>query len=163
MKKKATVDQAREAIRLTREAGIKSSVYLLMGLPWETPETLEDNIRFAGELQPDFLEIFYTYPFPGTELHRIAVEKGLLKEGAIPEEAYSMPAIGGLHMTREQLADWRRKALRRIYLNPRYIWRTLRGARSPRELLQYLKYGLITLGDLVRRKKAPAMRASVTD
>ena len=164
MKKKATVEQAREAVRLTREAGIKSSVYLLMGLPWETPETLEDNIRFAGEIQPDFLEIFYTYPFPGTELHRIAVEMGLLKEGAIPEDAYSMPAIGGLHMTREELAAWRRKALRRIYLNPRYIWRTLRGARSFKELLQYLKYGFITLGSLLfRRKKDPALRASATD
>ena len=71
-------------------------------------------MRFARELMPDFVEIFYTYPFPGTELHRIAVQEGLLKEGEIPLEAYSRPAISGLYMTREELADWRRRALRRI-------------------------------------------------
>ncbi|MGC8741977.1 MAG: B12-binding domain-containing radical SAM protein [Candidatus Sumerlaeaceae bacterium] len=156
MKKRATVEQAREAIRLTRQAGIKSSVYFLMGLPWDTPETLEDNVRFARELMPDFVEIFYTYPFPGTELYRIAVEQGLLREGEIPVEAYSRPAIAGLRMTREELAAWRKKALRRIYLQPRYIWRTLAGARSPKEFANYVKYGFLALRDLMRRTDGSA-------
>jgi radical SAM superfamily enzyme YgiQ (UPF0313 family) len=156
IRKKATVEQARSAIRLTREAGIKSSVYFLMGLPWDRPETLEDNVRFARELMPDFVEIFYTYPFPGTELHRIAVQEGLLKEGEIPLEAYSRPAISGLYMTREELADWRRRALRRIYLRPAYIWRTLAGARSPREFVNYIRYGFLALRDLLRKTNGEA-------
>jgi len=150
MKKRATVEQARQAIRLTREAGIRSSVYFLMGLPWDKPETLEDNVRFAQELMPDYVEIFYTYPFPGTELYKIALEQGLLREGEIPREAYSRPAIDGLYMTREELAQWRKKALRRIYLKPSYIWQTLRNARSPRELANYVKYGFLALKDLLR-------------
>ena len=150
--KNATLDQARQALRLTREAGIKSSIYFLMGLPWDTPQTLNDNVRFAHELRPDFVEIFYTYPFPGTRLHQIVLEKGLLRPGEVPLEAYSHPAIGGLFMTRDELANWRRKALRRIYLDPRYVWRTLRGARSPHELAQYVKYGLLTLRDLFSRR-----------
>jgi anaerobic magnesium-protoporphyrin IX monomethyl ester cyclase len=161
IKKKATVDQAREAVRLCREAGIKSSIYLLMGLPWDTPEKLQDNVALAKEIQPDFVEIFYSYPFPGTELHRIAREKGLIQEGEIPEEAYANPAMGGMYMTKEDLAHWRRKSLRSIYLQPRYILRTLRGARSPKELMQYVKYGVITLKDLVFGK--PKMRGSATD
>jgi anaerobic magnesium-protoporphyrin IX monomethyl ester cyclase len=161
IKKKATVDQAREAVRLCRETGVKSSIYLLMGLPWDTPEKLQDNVNLAKEIQPDFVEIFYSYPFPGTELHRIATEKGLIQLGEIPEEAYANPAMGGLYMTKEDLANWRRKSLRTIYLQPRYILRTLRNARSPKELLQYLKYGLITLKDLVFGK--PKMTGSATD
>lgn len=161
IKKKATVDQAREAVRLCREVGVKSSVYLLMGLPWDTPETLEDNVRFAKEIMPDFVEIFYTYPFPGTELHRIALEKGLIQNGQIPEEAYANPAMPGMYMTREELANWRRRSLRRIYLQPRYVLRTLAGARNPRELAQYVKYGVITLKDLVFGK--PKMTGSATD
>ncbi len=168
MKKKATVEQARRAIQLTREAGIRSSVYFLMGLPWDRPETLEDNVRFAQEILPDFVEIFYTYPFPGTELYRLAVEQGLLKEGEIPVEAYSRPAIGGLYMTREELAHWRRKALRRIYLQPRYIWRTLSGARSPKEFANYIKYGLLALRDLLKPTNGSPdedahLRAKATD
>lgn len=164
MKKKATLDQAREALRMTRAAGIKSSIYLLMGLPWDRPETLEDNVRFARELQPDFLEIFYTYPFPGTELNKIAVEKGLIREGELPEDAYSNPAMGGLYMTREELANWRRKSLRRIYLRPRYIMRTLAAARSPRELGQYIKLGALTLKDLLKpKRRADELSRRVTD
>jgi radical SAM superfamily enzyme YgiQ (UPF0313 family) len=161
IKKKATVEQAREAVKLCREAGVKSSVYLLMGLPWDTPETLEDNVRFAKEIQPDFVEIFYTYPFPGTELHKIALEKGLIVEGQIPEDAYANPAMNGMYMTREELANWRRRSLRRIYLQPRYIARTLAGAKNPRELANYIKYGAITLKDLVFGK--PKMTGSATD
>lgn len=153
IKKKATVEQAREAVKLTRQAGIKSSIYLLMGLPWDTPETLEDNVQFAKEIQPDFLEIFYTYPFPGTELHKVALEKGLIKEGEVPLDAYSNPAMGGIYMTREQFSAARKKALRRIYLQPRYIARTLASARSPQELGNYIKYGAMTLRDLFSGKK----------
>ncbi|PKO19408.1 hypothetical protein CVU37_04245 [candidate division BRC1 bacterium HGW-BRC1-1] len=163
IEKKATTDQAREAVRLTRESGIRSSIYLLMGLPWDTSETIEDNIRFAREIKPDFIEVFYTYPFPGTKLHQIAIEKGLIRPGEVPVEAYSQPAMPGMYMTQAELADWRRVSLRRIYLQPRYIWRTLRAARSPRELAQYIKFGLITLKGLLRPGKAPEMRGSATD
>ncbi|MEI7632978.1 MAG: radical SAM protein [bacterium] len=157
--KKATLDQARAALTMTRAAGIKSSIYFLMGLPWDTPQSLEDNIRFARELRPDFVEIFYTYPFPGTRLHEIAVENGLLGRDEISTGAYSHPAMGGLYMARDELDLWRRKSLRRIYLDPRYVWRTLRGARSPRELAHYLKYGILALGELFGRRRhgnAPA-------
>lgn len=161
IKKKATVDQARDAIRLCREAGINSSIYLLMGLPWDTPETIEDNVRLAKEIKPDFVEVFYSYPFPGTELHKIALENKLIQPGEIPLEAYANPAMGGLFLSQEQLGDYRRQALRRIYLQPRYIFQTLRKAKSPRELFQYLKFGLLTLKDLLFGK--PPMRGSATD
>jgi radical SAM superfamily enzyme YgiQ (UPF0313 family) len=161
IRKKATVDQAREAVALCHEVGIKSSIYLLMGLPWDTPQTLTDNVNLAKEIRPDFVEIFYPYPFPGTELHRIALEKGLIKPGEIPEEAYAHPAMRGYNMTQQELADWRRKSLRQLYLRPSYIWQTLRGVRSPAELFQYIKYGALTLKDLTFGK--PKMRGSATD
>ena len=64
-------------------------------------------------------------------------------------DAYSQPAIPGLFLTREELGNIRRKALRRIYLQPKYILKTLRSARSPKELFNYLKYGTLTLKDLM--------------
>jgi len=141
--------KAFEAVDICRQAGLKSSVYLLMGLPWDTPESIEANIRFGQELEPDFLEIFYPYPFPGTPLYELAVKEGLLEQGSIPPDAYSEPAIPGVFLTKAELASIRRRALRRIYLRPGYIFKTLRKARSPKELFNYLKYGTITLKDLL--------------
>jgi radical SAM superfamily enzyme YgiQ (UPF0313 family) len=63
MRKGATVDQARRAMDLCRKTGMKSSIYLLVGLPWETEETFRETSNLAVELNPDFLEIFYPYPF----------------------------------------------------------------------------------------------------
>jgi len=157
----ASRQKAFDAVKICRDAGLKSSVYLLMGLPWDTEETIEANIRFGQELDPDFLEIFYPYPFPGTPLYEQAVRDGLLERDTIPVDAYSQPAIPGMYLTREQLGSIRRSALRRIYLRPRYILRTLMSVRSPKELYNYLKYGSLTLKDLVlgRNKSGSAEAA----
>jgi radical SAM superfamily enzyme YgiQ (UPF0313 family) len=147
--KKARAEQAYEAIRLIRAAGIKSSVYLLMGLPWDTAELIEEQIEFARRLDPDLLEIFYVYPFPGTPLYEICLAEGLLEPGQIPAEAYDAPAAPSLFLSRDELRRLRNRALRKFYLRPQVIWRTLAGARSPRELLGYIGAGLRQLRALL--------------
>ncbi|MBN1516677.1 radical SAM protein [Candidatus Sumerlaeota bacterium] len=150
--KKATAEQARAAIAMTKRAGIYTSVYMLLGLPWETERHIEENIRFFIELNADFYEIFYAYPFPGTAYHKQLVEEGLLDPDAIPVEAYGDPAHATKHFTREQLGHMRRRALRKIYMRPRYIIQTLKKSHSPAEALQYIKYGLIQLKDFIANR-----------
>lgn len=147
--KKTDLDQARTAIRETRRAGILSSTYFLVGLPWDRPETLRANERFARELNPDIVEIFYVYPFPGSPLYAECVRLGLLAEGTIPRQAYDGPAYAPLHMTREELVAARNHALRDFYLRPGVIVRTLLRAKSPRELWNYLRYGVRQLREFL--------------
>lgn len=141
MRKNANTDQARAAIGMTRNVGLLSSVYMLMGLPWETEDSIKRNIRFFKELNADFTEIFYIYPFPGTPLYNYAVSKGLLKAGEIPRNAYSAPAMATETLSREELARWRKYALRRFYLRPGYVARTLWRATRQGQLLEYLRVG----------------------
>ncbi len=152
MNKKADKAGALRAVRLCRETGVRSSVYFVIGLPWETRETFSESVSFAKELDPDFLEVFYAYPFKGTSLYTTAVREGLLQDGVFPVEAYSKPAMPTLTMSIEDLSGLRREMLRRFYLRPCFIIRTLWKARSPRVLLNYLKYGLIQLLDLVTHR-----------
>ncbi len=147
--KKATVEQAIKALQMTREAGIKRSMYLLFGLPDDTEDTLQNDIEFAKRVDPDFLEIFYPYPFPGTVLYKEAVAKGLLEDGIIPKEAYGMPAMATQHISLERLAKLRTKGLRQFYMRPRFIARTLAGASSPREFVNFARYGMSQLRDIV--------------
>lgn len=152
MKKRATAEDARRAVAVTKRAGLRVSAYFLLGLPWDTRETIRDNIRFACELDPDVAEFFYVYPFPGTELHRQAVEAGLLAPDEIPVEAYGQPAIASLTLTREELRRERLRALRRYYLRPRYILRSLASAPSPRVFFNYLRFGAAQLGAMIRSR-----------
>lgn len=147
--KKATVEQARKALAWTREAGIKRSMYLLFGLPDDDEAVLESDIRFAKEVDPDFLEIFYPYPFPGTPLYQEAVEKGLIRDGEIPREAYGMPAMATTKIPIERLARLRTEGLRKFYMRPRFVARTLAGVRSPREFMNFTRYGMVQLRDIV--------------
>jgi radical SAM superfamily enzyme YgiQ (UPF0313 family) len=148
MNKQVKKEDAVNALRLTRQAGIKSSIYFLFGLPWDSESVFETNLEFAKKLAPDFIEIFYVYPFPGTPLYEMAVKDGLLKEGEIPTAAYDSPAMPTKYLTRKELALWRRRFLRRFYLRPVYILRTLMQVRSPRILWNYARYGLSQLIDL---------------
>ena len=152
LEKNATVAEAHHAVALCRAAGIKSSVYLLMGLPWDTHESIAALIAFACELDPDVVEFFYPYPFPGTALQRQCVELGLLAPGEIPKQSYAYPAFATTTLSKDELAAYRTAALRAFYVRPRKIARTLLAARSPRELGNYLRVGWAQL----RQLRAPA-------
>lgn len=145
-----TTDQIRAALRDCRRADIRSSVYFLLGLPWETEKTFQETVRFSCEISPDFIEFFYIYPFEGTELYDVCIQEGLLNPEELPESAYSRPAFATRHFTLEQLAQQRHKALKAFYLRPKYIMRTLLSARSPKALGNYIRYGWKQLQYLMR-------------
>jgi len=149
MRKQVRFETIEPAIRLCRRAGLKSSVYFLIGLPWESRETFETTKRFAQKLNPDFIEFFYSYPFYGTEFYDVAVKEGLLREGELPKAAYNHPAVPTRHLSLEELAPLRREALRSFYMRPGYILRTLARTRSPRVLKNYVIFGLRQLRDLL--------------
>jgi radical SAM superfamily enzyme YgiQ (UPF0313 family) len=151
MRKGTKLEQARHALSTCRKAGIKSSIYILLGLPWETEDTFNKSLSFAKELNPNFLEFFYVYPFKGTELRNMVEDKGLLQPGQEPQAAYDAPSHAGLYLTVEQLAPLRKRALRAFYLRPGYIARTLLSNPSPKVLWNYLRYGIRQLISLLRR------------
>jgi anaerobic magnesium-protoporphyrin IX monomethyl ester cyclase len=150
MQKKVKYDRIEPAIKACKKVGIKSSVYFLIGLPWESKETFQTTKKFARKLDPDFIEFFYTYPFYGTEYYDEAVKEGLLKEGELPRVGYNQPAIPTIHLSIEELKPLRKEALRSFYLRPSYIARTLLSNPSPTVLKNYFVYGMKQLRDLFR-------------
>ena len=149
LEKRATVEDANEAISLLRRVGIKSSVYLLIGLPWDTESSILNQSRYALELDPDLLEIFYPYPFPGTTLRETAVQRGLIAATEYPEQAYSDPVMPTEHLSIAELRQMRNRLLRAFYVRPRVIARTLFGARSFGEFKNYLQIGASQLRSFV--------------
>ncbi len=150
MRKQIEFDKIEPTVHLCRKAGIKSSVYFLIGLPWENRETFERTKQFARKLDPDFIEFFFTYPFYGTEFYRIAVEEGLLQEGELPVAAYNGPSIPTKYLSLDELKPMRKEALRDFYLRPRYILRTLCHNPSPRVWKNYFIYGFRQLRDIIK-------------
>jgi len=69
------LDQVRQAVRWTQEAGIHVKGYFMLGLPGDTEETMQQTIDLATELNLDEAMFSLTTPFPGTRLWDELVSK----------------------------------------------------------------------------------------
>lgn len=78
LKRVFSTERTREVFQMTREVGIRSFAFLILGNPGETfPEMLE-TLNLASELKPDGLKVSIGYPYPGTEYYDIADEMGVI-------------------------------------------------------------------------------------
>jgi radical SAM superfamily enzyme YgiQ (UPF0313 family) len=151
-----TLGQIETAFNKTRNAGIGTVGYFMIGAPAETPETIAKTIEFAKKIDPDFVQFSIATPYPGTELYRIAKKKGCL-HGSWDTYVYdansksihrSIFAISDL--TENQLAEWNRKAYSQFYLRWKYVWKRLRKSTSWSEI-KTNTLGVRMLLDLARK------------
>lgn len=150
IKKGTTQEQAREAVKLCRKFGIKTFGFYLIGFPWETRDMIMDTVNLAKELRCDFSEIHLAVPYEGTEFYKIAQDYGIIEESVTGHNYFSNPAIGTLYVSKEELVEIRKKALRSLYLSPRYIANTLVNIRSFEEVKNYARYGVRLVKNLIK-------------
>jgi radical SAM superfamily enzyme YgiQ (UPF0313 family) len=86
MKKGVKVEQAKEAIRLTKKYLGWADCSFMIGTPGENWETIQETIDFCKDLDLNPEVIFFITPYPGTELYRMAIEQGKIKD----EEKYML-------------------------------------------------------------------------
>jgi anaerobic magnesium-protoporphyrin IX monomethyl ester cyclase len=84
IKKKVTVAQAKNAIRLTKKYLGWADCSFMIGYPGETRETIQETVDFCKELALAPEVIFLLTPYPGTELYSLALQQGKIKD----EEEY---------------------------------------------------------------------------
>jgi radical SAM superfamily enzyme YgiQ (UPF0313 family) len=138
MRKKATIEQGREAVALVRKCGLKAHASFMLGNVGETLETVKETISFAKSLDLDNATFFITAPFPGTDLYRIAQDLGHISQDtkweAFAPITVQQPILVQDNLTSKDLIYWQKKAFREFYLRPRYIIRRLYRLRSIGEL-----------------------------
>ncbi len=124
--KGATVAQARRAVRAAHAAGITTVGYFMLGLPGETPASMQATIDLAASLELDWAKFALTLPLPGTPLwetwrHRLAQDFDPALSGhRPPRDWFEHPDLSW-----EQLEDARRRAYRSFYGRPAWLQRRL--------------------------------------
>lgn len=142
IKKGATKDEARTAVRWAKEVGLKVYGYYLIGFPWETKEHIRDTVNFAKELDCDYIEFQIAVPFEGTELYEMVKGTDLLKESVIGHDSLTNPVIKTHYLTTEELFKLKTQAVKEYYLRPAFVIRTLKNIKDFNEFANYTKYGL---------------------
>lgn len=151
--KKITKAQVRSAFKAAHKVGLTTSAYFIIGAPSETPETVQDSIDFAKELNADFTQWSLASPLPSTALHDWYVENfgeiidwsGTNYSSVFQRERPQMSIYRGKYMTNEELNCWVKKAYRAVYFNPRYILKRLRRMTD----IQEVKANLLGLKDIL--------------
>ena len=69
MKKRISLDQARNAVDAARSSGLKTGAFFILCYPGENDDTVLKTIRFATSLPLDYLSFTIAYPLPGTALY----------------------------------------------------------------------------------------------
>lgn len=143
IRKKATIEQAREAVAIVKAAGIKASANFMIGNIGETEETVQQTIDFAKSLQIDTAAFFVAVPYPGTELYREAKEGGYLRKDltwedfAVVGKGHSPMELPGL--SSERIRELQISALRQFYFRPRYMVQKLLSLRSLSQIKSLLR------------------------
>src|SRR5215471_2325090 len=118
IKKGIRIEFARKFTKDCRELGITIHGTFIMGLPGETRETIEETIRYAREINPHTIQVSLAAPYPGTFLHKQALENGWLKDAdaeLVDEGGVQIAPISYPHLSHTEIFDSVEELYRRFY------------------------------------------------
>src|SRR3990172_940723 len=76
VEKKIKLERVRQALAWTKQAGIMTKGFFILGFPKETKATMQKTIEFAKANPLDDISVFKLTPLPGSKIYDIAPEYG---------------------------------------------------------------------------------------
>ncbi len=146
--KKTTISQIKKAVTLSRKMGFFTMGSFILGAPFETKKHLQNTIHFALSLPLDAVTFFPLEYRAGSDIWCDAV-----KEGKIKAEEYAVTSDshrGLAQFTKEEIADYCRKAHRRFYFRPSFMIDELLQACEKKNFT-FIKVGVQVFLDNIRK------------
>jgi len=140
LNKDTNLDEIRNAVKWTKEVGIKIKGYFLLGLPGETKKLIEKTIEFAKSLDIDYAAFFFYSPYPGTPLYNSLNKYG--KIIALKWDEYvtfETPAFLPKGISKEKLVFLYKKAFYEFYFRPKYMIKIVKEIKTFAALISYIK------------------------
>jgi len=135
--KKASLEVAIKAVEDCHRLGIEVELNFLLGLPYESKETLRETQRLVRRLRrySTLANFSLLVPFPGTEVYRMALnnEAGL-RIIDTDWRKYTKERSGVLaydNLSQEELYAWQARLYRCYYFSPRKVFQVLRSQNTP--------------------------------
>jgi len=131
MRKQLNLEQIKRAVHWSKEAGLYTKGFFMVGFPGESEKSLASTLSLALSLPLDDMSIMQLTPFPGSDIYETVEGYGEFKR-----DWRRMNTLNTVFVpkgfTREILEFKRADLIRRFYLRPRVILRqVMRVIRSP--------------------------------
>lgn len=132
--KMITIEEIHRGIDLLNKYRIRILGYFIIGLPGETRDSVQATIDLAKRLKMDFASFAIATPDIGTRLRQEAIEKGYIPEGFCDFDSTAFPVLETSLLSKEEIWNLRKRAVRAFYLRPNYLFRKFLKLRNFRDL-----------------------------
>lgn len=155
VKKGISINETREAFLWANEIGIDTHAHIMLGMPGESKETIEETIKFIGQIRPTTVSYGICTPYPGSLLFEevesrhpeikdgSAVDLSMLHTRCFFNECFTS-------LSKRQLEKSVRHAYRNFYMKLSYILFNLKRIRNIDDLKRYFFAGLKILNFSLR-------------
>ncbi|MCO5165311.1 MAG: B12-binding domain-containing radical SAM protein [Planctomycetes bacterium] len=146
LQKQTTPEKVAQAFRWTRDAGIGTFAYCMIGIPTETREEMLNTVDFAIALDPDYAQFSICTPYPRTALYESMRAAGIIPDdywrefARNPTEDFRV-RFWNRDFSEEELRALQGECHRRFYSRLGYIARQARQVRSWQDLRMKAKLG----------------------
>src|SRR5205814_2534301 len=110
----------------------------ILGLPIETPQSIENTIRFAQELDVFSIQVSLAAPYPGTELFEMARQNGWFvkkdKTDLVELDGFQQSALEYPGLSKDKIFEEVDRFYRAYYLRPKPILRIIKTMLEDKEV-----------------------------
>jgi radical SAM superfamily enzyme YgiQ (UPF0313 family) len=136
----------KEITRLCKKNGIRTSVFVILGLLEETLADMKKSLNFVFDQNFNYLSLNVMWVEPATTLDRNIDSP----KKDIPRTEYARQInFNHPHVSSEQILKLYRKSFRRFYMHPKFILGQIAGIRS----FKKIKNLLTILSDILRKDR----------
>jgi len=130
IKKGATVERARQFTKDCHKLGLVIHGDFILGLPGETPETINNTIAFAKELDVETIQVSVAHAYPGTELYDYAVKNGFIvgDNKMVDEGGHQLAHIQYPGLSADEILSSVHRFYDEYYFRPKAVFRILKKA-----------------------------------
>jgi len=132
-------DLIKKSFQICKEVGLKTYSFNMIGLPFETKETIYETFQLNKEIKPDHFQVSILYPFEGSEIYETYKKNGYQLnnkkiQGFMEDSIFNFP-----NLTEKELLAYHRFA--KLYIKmPRKLYFLINTLRIlPLEKLNILK------------------------
>jgi anaerobic magnesium-protoporphyrin IX monomethyl ester cyclase len=146
LQKEITVEAITRVFEMTKRAGMGALAYMMLGIPTETGEEIEQSQRLIERILPDYVYYAVCTPFPKTFLYESALKGGNYSEdywhefAKNPNPDFKIRTMNE-HFSDVQLREMQDSAMKRFYSKPRVLFRELARTKNIKSLMIKLKTG----------------------
>ena len=126
--KKQDLERLKATVKMLNEVKIKINLFVILGLPFDSKETMRKSIDFVKKLKVEMVQFFTCAPFPGTELFEIIKKEGRLlydPEVFHPGFQRNEPVFEMPNLSSKDVKRMARRAYMEFYFRPGQIYRFL--------------------------------------